>query len=325
LSAMKGRCFGTSRSGLRVPFLAVLATLAAFVAIGTPSVSLACSMCRCGDATFNALGKDGFAAVGWRVAVDWERFDKDEGDPGEELESQVENRITALVSYGFSERITLVGRLPYSDRELSSSRAGEVPEEISTRGVSDPELFAKVRLWASPFEGGLGRRASLSLSGGVKLPWGENDLRMDGERVDEHGQPGTGSTDLFASLAGLYLIDARSAVFASAGYRRTGENSFDYRYGDVLQASLAYEHKLGTRLDGVVEADWRSAARDLEGGDPAPDTGGRLLYLAPRLLVDLGRGLVLRLGAQIPVAHDLNGRQTERTVANLGVTWVHGG
>ena len=60
----------------------------------------ACSICRCGDPTFNALGKDGFNARGFRVALDWERFDKDEGDPAVESESQVENRLTALVSYG---------------------------------------------------------------------------------------------------------------------------------------------------------------------------------------------------------------------------------
>ena len=53
------------------------------LAYGTPPVQ-ACSICRCGDPTFNALGKDGFDAHGFRVALDWERFDKDEGDPAEE-------------------------------------------------------------------------------------------------------------------------------------------------------------------------------------------------------------------------------------------------
>jgi hypothetical protein len=60
-----------------------------------PPVAFACSICRCGDPTFNALGR-GFAAGGFRGALDWERFDKDEGDPALASESQVENRFTVL-------------------------------------------------------------------------------------------------------------------------------------------------------------------------------------------------------------------------------------
>jgi hypothetical protein len=55
--------------------------------------------------------------------------------------------------------------------------------------------------------------------------------------------------------------------------------------------------------------------------DPDP-SGGSLLYLTPRLLASLGRGLVLRAGVQIPVARNLNGYQTERAVANVGLTYV---
>jgi hypothetical protein len=297
-----------------------------FQHFGLANAANACSMCRCGDATFNALGKDGYAAVGLRLALDWERFDKEEGNPAEEVESQVENRWTALLSYGFNDRLTVSARVPYSQRELTAHAPGEDPEETRTSGLSDPELYLQWRLWASLFRGELGRRSSLSVSAGVKAPWGENDLRRGGERVDEHAQPGTGSTDLFGSLAFLFLIDQRSALFASAGYRRTGTNDFDYRYGDVLQASFAWEHKLGARFDGVVELDYRDAARDRidATGQLDDDTGGRLLYLSPHLLVDLGHRLVLRAGAQIPVAEDLNGFQKERTVANVGLTWVAG-
>ena len=53
-----------------------------------------------------------------------------------------------------------------------------------------------------------------------------------------------------------------------------------------------------------------------------PDTGGSLLYISPRLLVSLGRGLVLRAGAQIPLWHDLNGFQQERAVVNVGLAYL---
>jgi hypothetical protein len=308
----------------RSPALAFVAAVSCVSLLATPRESRACSICRCGDATFNALGKDGYAAHGFRLAFDWERFDKDEGDPAEETESQVENRYTALVSYGFNDRFTLFARVPYSVRDLTGTAPGEEPTSTHTSGLSDPEIYAQIRLWASTLRGGLGRRASLSLNAGVKTPWGRNDIQQDGERVDEHAQSGTGSTDVFGSLAFLYLVDRSSAVFASSGYRHTGDNDFGYRYGSTFLANIAYEHKLGSVLDGAVELNFRHAQRDRVDATGAldEDTGGSLLYVTPRLLASLGHGLVLRAAVQIPLARDLNGFQKERAVANVGLTYL---
>jgi hypothetical protein len=301
--------------------------LALVALLGTasgPPAAFACSICRCGDPTFNALGKEGFSARGFRAALDWERFDKEEGNPTVESEVQVESRFTALASYGFGDRLMVFARVPYSVRDLTTTVPGDEPESVHTQGSSDPELYAQLRLWASPFNPKVGRRASLSLVAGVKTPWGENDVRQGGVRVDEHAQPGTGSTDALGSLALLYLIDRQSALFVSSAYRHTGTNAFGYRYGSSFLGNVAFEHKLGRRLDGVVELNFRHAAKDEVDASGAlhDDTGGSLLYLTPRLLVDLGSGLVLRAAAQMPIVRDLNGYQKEKVVINVGVTYL---
>ena len=155
---------------------------------------------------------------------------------------------------------------------------------------------------------------------------GENDAVQKALRVDEHAQPGTGSTDVFGSVVFLYLIDPQSALFVSSGYRGTGDNKYGYRYGSSFTSNVAYEHKLGGRLDGVVELNFRHAQKDRVDGSGTldEDTGGSLLYVTPRLLVSLGHGVVLRAGAQIPVVKDLNGFQKERAVANVGLTYLFG-
>src|SRR4051795_11592115 len=76
----------------------------------------ACSMCRCGDSTFNALGTDVYKEGAFRVALDWERFDKEQGLLAEEAdalakheghdhtagrEAMVENRFTTAFTYTF--------------------------------------------------------------------------------------------------------------------------------------------------------------------------------------------------------------------------------
>ncbi|MFL6237781.1 MAG: hypothetical protein ACJ76N_31985 [Thermoanaerobaculia bacterium] len=313
------------------PRLAVAAGFVLLLAAAPPA--RACSICRCGDATFNALGTDVYKEGAFRVALDWERFDKEQGLFGEEessaarhgdesaalgRESVIENRFTTALSYTFGERAVAVARLPWSTRESGIGTTG------TSRDLADPELYALVRLWSSQFTGGLGRRAWISALGGVKTAWGKNDLARGGERLDEHLQPGTGSTDWFGGLSSVYLLDSRSSLFGSAQVRRMGSNDFGYRYGDSTLLNLGYERKVGRIWDAAVELNFRSAKEDRIDADGTldPNTGGRLLYLTPRVIVDLGKGLVGRLAVQVPVYKDLNGDQRERAVANVGLTYL---
>jgi len=93
----------------------------------------ACSICRCGDPTFNALGSDSYHASGFRAAFDWERFDKEQGDPAVEAEGVVENRFTALLSYGFNDRLAVTGRIPFSHRNLVATEEGVAGESTTQR------------------------------------------------------------------------------------------------------------------------------------------------------------------------------------------------
>lgn len=310
---------------LGTPLCGMLLLLAAAFA---PCAS-ACSICRCGDPTFNALGAAIYTPGQFRLSLDWDRFDKENGISeigSTEItarDAEVENRFTLGVAYSFSESLTLVGRLPFSMRHLTETdEAGEVVTK--TNGLSDPEFTALFRVWASPFRPGLGRQAWISLVAGVKTPWGRNDLSENGARLDEHAQSGTGATDVYGGLSAVVQIDMQSSVFASFQYRQTGTNDHDYRYGRTTTANLAYERKLGTAVDAVIEANWRHAEQDRidGGGSRDPNTGGDLVYLTPRLVLDFGGGLVGRVGVQVPVVKSLYGDQTERANVNVGLTFL---
>jgi opacity protein-like surface antigen len=283
--------------------------------------SFACSICRCGDPTFNALGKEGVAQTGLRVAFDWDQVRKTQG-AADDRDSLRERRYSLLAAYGLSDRLSVMARVPYSERDLTEVEGGE-SEHSSASGLADPEIFAQWRLWASPFEGDVGMRASVYLVGGVKTSWGDNDVARGGERLDEHVQPGTGSNDWFAGLSGSYQLNPRSALFVSTQYRYTGRNDAGYQYGRTTLVNVAYERKLASRWDAVLEANYRHAGRDEIGNTRVldEDTGGSIVYLTPRLLFDLGSGWVARASAQIPLSQaNLNGVQDEKTVFNVGIT-----
>jgi hypothetical protein len=286
----------------------------------------ACSICRCGDPTFNALGKEGVAQTGLRLALDWDEVSKSQGDPAAEHESMRERRETVMVAYGVSEALGVFARLPFSERQLTASGAGG-SEQTRASGLADPELYGQLRLWNSGFEGSVGTRASLFAVFGVKTSWGENNASHGGVRLDEHLQPGTGSTDWFGGLSGSYVIDPRSTVFASLQYRYTGGNAAGYRYGRATLLNLALDRKLNDRWDAVLEANYRHAGKDRvdTGGVVDEDTGGSMIYVTPRLLFSAGKGWVLRASVQLPVTQSgLNGQQHENAVLNLGVTRLFG-
>ncbi len=303
---------------MKLPVMASAAALAAMLAAPT----WACSICRCGDPTFNALGKEGVATTGLRVALDWDQVKKTQGDAAGELESLRERRTTLLLAYGLSDRFGVFARLPYSERDLNAIADGE-SEHTRVTGLADPEIYGQAQIWSSGFDGAVGTRASIFAVFGVKTPWGEDNVSRDGVRLDEHVQPGTGSTDWFGGLSGSYQITPRSAVFVSAQYRETGRNDVGYRYGRVTLLNVAYEHKVSTRWDAVVEANYRHAGFDQLDAQRAidPDTGGSITYLTPRILFDAGGGWVLRASGQLPLTQSgLHGEQREKAVVNVGVT-----
>lgn len=313
-----------------------IATAALAAALAAPT-ALACSICRCGDPTFNALGPESHTTAGLHVAADWDRVAKSQGAE-DERESMVENRYSASLYYSITDRWLVAARLPWSRRSLrvaehddgGTDEGGDEAHHhgsARTDGLADPEFSVQYRVWSAPFEGDVGARASFALSAGVKTAWGENNRKdADGERLDEHVQPGTGSTDVFFGVSGFYLFDRSSTLFASLQWRDTGRNDSGYRYGRALLANLAYERKLMPRLDSVLELNYRHAKRDQADRDGTieENTGGGVLYLSPRLLFEVGGGVVLRVGVQIPVSKSLYGEQNEKAVYNVGLTWGFG-
>jgi hypothetical protein len=299
--------------------VAAAGIFAATLLIWSPA-AFACSMCRCSDPVFNALGQGIYTYGGFHVALDWNRLDQSQGAEGGPLfEEQVRNTVTATLSYGWQERFTFVAQVPYTFNQLTAEEGVEKAD-----GLADPLFYTYIRLWSSPFSGGLGRRAWVSAVFAVKTPWGENDVTENGERLEEHVQPGTGATNLTGGLAGLYLLDAKSSLYASVGYTGTGRNEFGYKYGNNVQANLVYDRKVTEWLDGVLEVNFLDAKRDQvdSEGLTDPDTGGQSLYLTPRIGVNIVRGLVARAAVQIPVWENLNGIQDIKPAFSAGLTYV---
>ncbi|HEY2798749.1 MAG TPA: hypothetical protein VGK26_12730 [Thermoanaerobaculia bacterium] len=278
----------------------------------------ACSMCRCSDPVFSALGQGLYNQSGFKLALDWNRSNQSEGPP-DDFEAQVRNTLTLTASYSWHESLTFVAQLPYVWAHQDATDGVE-----ETKDLGDPAFYVYGRLWSSEFAQGLGRRAWLSAMVGVKTPWGQNDATADGERADEHVQPGTGATNLSGGLSFLYLLDPESSIFTSTTYIGTGRNKFGYRYGNNFQVNVVYDRKLTDWLDGLVETNFLYAREDQVdfSGLVDENTGGKSLYITPRIAIHVAHGLVARAAAQFPVWKDLNGIQSIHPTYSGGLTYV---
>lgn len=295
------------------------------VSLAAAPRAAACSLCRCGDPAFTLVGSQIFSPVRWRFGFDTERFSKDqvaephhdEHHEGEidaaRREEEVERRYTLSATYSAGRRLTLVARVPFAQRTIT---VGGESERLS--GLSDPELLVHYRVAHSARPG-----SWLALTAGVRSRWGANDKPLGGERAEEHLQPGSGAAGATAGAAFATLLGAETSLFGSLNGRINGRNDAGYRYGGAVLANLALERRLVGRVNGIVELNYRWAARDeVVAGERDENSGGSVLYVSPRVLLQLDprQNLWLRLGAQIPVAKGLYGDQDEKVNLLAGLT-----
>jgi hypothetical protein len=260
------------------------------------------------------MGSQLFVPRTWHLGLSADRYAKDqvaEDDPSTR-EEEVENRVTLSASRTFGDRLTLVARVPFAQRTITTSAGSE-----SLSGLSDPELVAHYRL-SAPRPG-----TWLSASLGLRPGWGRHDAQIDGERAEQHLQPGTGAMGIEPGLSFSRMVGDThpGTIFGSAFGRFNGRNDVGYHYGNAVLANLGYERRFGSRVDAVLETNFRYAAKDEPvAGERDPNTGGSMLYLAPRIVLKLDRTLFLRLGVQVPILKDLYGDQDEKVNLFSGLT-----
>ncbi|MGH7740623.1 MAG: hypothetical protein ACRENS_01225 [Candidatus Eiseniibacteriota bacterium] len=235
----------------------------------------------------------------------------DEGPSGRETEK--ENRATLAAAWSPTPALRLVVGVPFTARTISN------PDGSSyLRGLSDPDLNAQYAF----FRSASGRPQWMAITGGIKSSWGQNDRNIDGVRADEHLQPGSGAITYSAGLA--YALDQSALAhwYASAGGRWSERNASGYRYGDALTAVAAYQRGVSSWISAAAEFDYRVTDKDDDAGTLDPNTGGSVLYFAPRVNLAFGGPVALKLGVQIPIAQHLYGDQNEHTNLLTGLVFA---
>lgn len=248
----------------------------------------------------------------WSVGLDARTISSSEGVNSEETHRQ--SQIGAFAAYRPSSNWFMYIRAPYSATTLTESDGNNVV----SGGIGDAELQVsydfktKAQWWPA-------------VSVGVKVPTGDNNVKIDSgqdtnhrERLDEHGQVGTGGWD---GMIMFHLRRSGEYRFAStAGFRANGENDYGYRFGNAVWLDLVANRIIYQNLSAGLGTRLRHTSRNNNLGESEFHSGGTILLLMPEVGFSFGESLMASMLCTIPALNNLNGSQSETLGLSVALT-----
>jgi len=170
-----------------------------------------------------------------------------------------------MVMYAPTQKLTLTAMVPYILKEMNNVNADGSRFVERTSGVGDVELGGSYQIFQTS-----NVRHQLLLSGGMALPTGAIDKKMDGFQLEYCMQPGSGTVAL---LPGVTYLGQTAAWSWGADFHTTarlGRNDHNYRFGNIYQSRTWVMRQLGSwlsvsaGLNGVI-------CETIHGADPDLD------------------------------------------------------
>jgi len=258
----------------------------------------------------------------WRFAFDYlvlSASAQSDDNPAR-TESLVQQTFLPVLVYSPTNELNLVLQVPLNWKQWSLVGGGLPSESAAPFGLGDIEVGLRYFVWTDIDFKQLSRN-SIALSAGTSTPTGADDITVDGQRIDQHAQLGTGAWGPYLGL--LYTFSqARWNVTATLTGRYRTTNSYGYQFGAAVLFGAAARYFFVESFGLSFGLDGRYAVRDVQQGQAQLNTGGFLLAMTPGISWNLSGGLWLFAQAQIPIASHLYGVQSVGPVVTGGLQYV---
>jgi hypothetical protein len=242
-------------------------------------------------------------------------------DAPDRTESITQMTLRPVVVYSPVSRINLVLQIPLVRKDWTLSGTSEEPTENAIpTGLGDIDFGARFFLWQSSNIHAQ-RRQNVALSAGTSFPTGSDDQTVNGERIDQHAQLGTGAWSPYVGALYAFHQDPWNFFVSVTGRFRT-TNSYQYKFGDAVLWSMQFRYRVVEPLAFLVGIDGRYAARDRSEGVLQENTGGLVVSAVPGLAWNFTRQLWLLAQVQVPFVTHLFGQQTVGVTATASIQFV---
>ncbi len=217
--------------------------------------------------------------------------------------------VPSVLVYGVTRNLTLFGIVPYVDKTLDETIAGQ-RQRRGNSGVGDVTLLSRYTLYSVDRLGETRRFAPFV---GLKLPTGDDDEQDSLGPLPQPLQLGSGSWDPIVGT--IFTWQTFDWEFDSAVQYRFNTEANNFEFGDRARLDLSFQYRLWPRtlgggvltfLYGVLESNLLYTRKNEKGGIMNHDSGGTTWFLAPGLQLVTKR-VILEGIVQIPAVQDLNG------------------
>ncbi len=242
--------------------------------------------------------------------------------------------VSANISYGITDDLTIGLSLPYVDRSNIREAhhdmgMGEVELAGDSKGLGDMSLFGQYRFYHDD-------SIDAAVMTGVKTPTGDKKEREnEGGLFEAEQQPGSGSWDPFLGLS-FNRIWGRAGVSSNVLYTFVTEGTQQTDLGDIFNYNLAASYRAYLTEDGHDHnhhghgsdiVDYVDVVLELNGdyrdkveinGKADANSGGHTMYLSPGVRIGIGHSWSVFTSIGIPIINDLNGVQSEPDYRIIG-------
>lgn len=233
---------------------------------------------------------------------------------------RITNSILLSLGYSFSDRISIESLFTWVNQSRNITQFGN--ESLTeTSGIGDAVILLKYTI-----PNILGENSSTSFGGGVKLPFGDSDLRtQQGIQLTADLQPGSGALDYIALLSVSKNLSFRpsAVIWGSATFRFTGVNKdylnsqATYEFGNEVQFNMGYTDQFllfNTIFNPGLVMKYRQAQVDKIDDSNLPNTGGEWVFVRPELAVNITPNLSFVSKLEIPLYSYVDGTQLTPTL-----------
>jgi hypothetical protein len=198
-------------------------------------------------------------------------------------------------------------------------------DEFRTDGLGDTRVLLRYTFTAFPHvhedgeeSGPLGLHfgdGRISLGAGVSFPTGDPERPVAGAGVpNSELQTGTGTYDPIVTAVYSQAIDQGSLFVGVAARIPGGENRFDYRVGEAIQANVGAVVPIHESIDFVPKLIYLYNAADELDGRKVFASGGHYISVVPGVRIAASERVDLEAALEIPVFRDLRTVSLEPTV-----------
>jgi len=232
-------------------------------------------------------------------------------------ESLIQNSFTPTLSFSPDDHWNLVLQVPLVSKDWKLT-GGAPPDETSQETTLGDLDFGARYFLVSGMDFKNRTAENLAFTFGTSLPTGDNNHLVEGSRIDEHTQIGTGAFGPYAGMLYAYHSDPWNLILGVSGKFHT-VNSFQYRFGSALLWNLDAKLRLAQPLALGFGLEGRYAEQDSSAGEIQVNTGGFVLDGVPGFDLNLEEEWWLHFTAQIPIATSFYGVQTLGTTFNTSI------